>query len=309
MDGNTGKQGKIEEFRYYEMPVGRYDLALLGDKWITNYQTGEQHFHNFFEIGYCHYGKGNVYLGEKAPKYRKGSISLIPASFPHGVQSAPGSICYWEFLYIDISGFLGKCCGEDAYTKDKMQQSLIHIPFLVESKEYPRLSGVVKAILDENREKKSRSREAVNGYLYVLLQELVRLNENVFLGHGGNALHVEKIRPALFYVDFHYNEDIKIKKLAEACNISEPYFRRLFVECMNVAPLEYINMVRIQKACDILRKGDIPMNALAWKVGFSSVSTLERNFKKIVGDTPKQWKLKGANQGFVSYHTRALRGW
>ena len=68
-------------------------------------------------------------------------------------------------------------------------------------------------------------------------------------------------------------------------------------------------MVRVQKACDFLKKEDISMNALAWKVGFSSVSTLERNFKKIVGASPKQWKLKGAGGEFVSYRTRALRGW
>ena len=48
MEEKIEKAEKIEEFRYYEMPVGRYDLALLGDKWITNYHTNEQHFHNFF---------------------------------------------------------------------------------------------------------------------------------------------------------------------------------------------------------------------------------------------------------------------
>jgi len=309
MEGNTGKQKKIEEFRYYEMPMGRYDLALLGDKWITHYQTNEQHFHNFFEIAYCHYGEGFVYMGEESPSYQKGSITLIPANFPHGIQSAPGRVCFWEFLYVDIMGFAKNCGDEDACAKGKLLQNLINIPLLIEAGEYPRLSGLVLAILEENREKRFRNREAVNGYLYVLLQEMIRMDENMFRSQGSNMLHVEKIRPALVYVELHYSKEIKIKELARACSVSEPYFRRLFTECMNMAPLEYINMVRVQKACDFLKKEDLSMNALAWKVGFSSVSTLERNFKKIVGASPKQWKLKGAEGEFFSYRTRALRGW
>ncbi len=309
MEEKIEKAEKIEEFRYYEMPVGRYDLALLGDKWITNYHTNEQHFHNFFEIACCHYGSGVVYMGEESPAYKNGSITLIPANFPHGIQSNPGGTCCWEFIYFDMVGFVEKCCEDDTYTKDKMLQSLINIPFLLESEQHPRLANLVRSILNENRERKPRNREAVNGYLYVLMQELIRLNENRYVNHGGNALHVEKIRPALVYVELYYNREIKVQELAKACSISEPYFRKLFSECMNVAPLEYVNTVRIQKACDFLRKEDISMNALAWKVGFSSVSTLERNFKKIVGDSPKQWKLKGADHEFVSYRTRALRGW
>ena len=229
-------------------------------------------------------------MGEESPSYQKGSITLIPANFPHGIQSAPGRVCFWEFLYVDIMGFAKNCGDEDACAKGKLLQNLINIPLLIEAGEYPRLSGLVLAILEENREKRFRNREAVNGYLYVLLQEMIRMDENMFRSQGSNMLHVEKIRPALVYVELHYSKEIKIKELARACSVSEPYFRRLFTECMNMAPLEYINMVRVQKACDFLKKEDLSMNALAWKVGFSSVSTLERNFKKIVGASPKQWK-------------------
>ena len=146
--------------------------------------------------------------------------------------------------------------------------------------------------------------------MYVMIQELIRLYEDMNAEHNKEVLHVEKIRPALVHIELHYDEEIKIKNLAEICNISEAYFRRLFVNCMKVSPLEYINTVRIQKACELLKKQDIPMTTLAWKVGYSSVSTFERNFKKIVGDSPKQWRLKSKkDKEFVSYQTRVLRGW
>ena len=95
---------KVEEFRYYEMPVGRYDLALLGDSWITTYRTGEQHFHNFYEIGYCYFGEGVVFLGDKSEPYRAGTISLIPSNFPHGVQGGQRLP-----LGVAVSGFCRFC--------------------------------------------------------------------------------------------------------------------------------------------------------------------------------------------------------
>jgi len=304
------KQKKVEEFRYYEMPVGRFDRALLGEKWITTYRTGEQHFHNFFEVGYCYSGGGVVFLGEEAPEYKPGTISLIPSNFPHGVHSAECSVCSWEFLYLDFAGFLEKCYPEDKYRRTQILQQITQFPILIHSEDYPSLSGVVRAIFEENRQQKVLNLEAVCGYMYVMIQELIRLYEDMNAEHNKEVLHVEKIRPALVHIELHYDEEIKIKNLAEICNISEAYFRRLFVNCMKVSPLEYINTVRIQKACELLKKQDIPMTTLAWKVGYSSVSTFERNFKRIVGDSPKQWRLKSKkDKEFVSYQTRVLRGW
>ncbi len=304
------REKKVEEFRYYEMPMGRYDRALLGEKWITTYRTGEQHFHNYFEVGYCYFGKGIVFLGEKAPEYGPGTISLIPSNFPHGVHSAEGSVCSWEFLYLDLAGFLTACYPEDKYRRLRILQKITQFPILIQKEDYPGLSSAVRGILEENREQKAFNRETVCGYLFVLIHELIRLNEDITMEHERDALHVEKIRPALVHIELHYNEDIKIREMAEICNISEAYFRKLFVKCMKVSPLEYINTMRIQKACELLQKQDIPVNTLAWKVGYSSVSTFERNFKKIVGDSPKQWRLKSkSNKEFVSYQTRVLRGW
>lgn len=306
----SDKKEKIAEFRYYEMPLGRYDLALLGDKWVTTYCTGEQHFHNYFEISYCYYGKGQVFLGEDSVPYKDGTITLIPRNFPHGIHSAKGNICKWEFLYIDLIGFIEKCYEKDPHLKAQILKNITRMPLAVSKEDYPYLFHAIWGILEENRIQKSLYKDAILGYLYILVQELVRLNETIGLQTSAEVLHIEKIRPALTFAEANYKEEIKIEQLAMACNISVPYFRRLFVDCMHTSPLEYIHTLRIQKACEILQKEDIAIHTLAWKVGFTSVSAFERNFKKIVGQTPKQWKLKGAkDKEFVSYQTKVLRGW
>ena len=120
----------------------------------------------------------------------------------------------------------------------------------------------------------------------------------------------KKIRGALEYIETHYADEIRIRDLARECYVSESYFRKIFVQCMNVLPLEYVNLVRIQKACDLLQQSGEAIESLARKVGFTSQSTFMRNFKKYVGDTPKQWLLKNGNGSeYVNYHTKVLKGW
>lgn len=304
------QEEKYVEFRYYEMPMGRYDLALLGEEWVREYGNDPLHFHNYLEIGYCYYGDGYLRFGDEKKEYRDGSISIIPANFPHRTQGQVGGIEKWEYLYVDIAGVLKKFYADNKPFCEQFMRDMMHLPYLVTAENHSRLAFVVKAILDENREQRPCFKDAVNGYLLVLIQEIVRLGGKDVSEINLYESQLEKIRGALEYIETHYMHEIKIGDLARKCHVSESYFRKVFVRCMNVLPLEYVNLVRIQKACDMMLQSDDSLESLAWKVGFTSLSTFMRNFKKFVGDTPKQWVLKnGKKSEYVNYHTKVLKGW
>ena len=65
---------------------------------------------------------------------------------------------------------------------------------------------------------------------------------------------VTQIAAALDYVRMEYMHMIRVEELAQECHMSETHFRRLFESCMNMSPVDYINLVRIQKACDLLKR-------------------------------------------------------
>lgn len=298
------------EFRYYEIPMGRYDLALLGDEWIVEYGTDPLHFHNFLEIGYCYYGDGCMCFGDEEKEYHAGTVTIIPSNFPHRTKGPAGVIHKWEYLFVDIEGVLKKFYADNQLFREQFMYNMMHSPYLVSESENPRLASVVKAILEENREQKPCFKDAVNGYLFVLIQEIVRLGGTEISEINLYESQLEKIKGALEYIETHYVDDIKIGDLAKVCHVSESYFRKVFAQCMNVLPLEYVNLVRIQKACDLMRQTDDSLEVLAWKVGFTSLSTFMRNFKKIVGETPKQWMMKNSSKsGYVNYRTKVLKGW
>ena len=111
------------ELRYYKMPEGSPILALLGQKWVQNYGNDIDylHFHNYLEVGYCHYGNGIIQFAEKETPYHAGTLTFIPKNIPHRTCPVPeehNRKQKWEYLFIDTDRILKKVF-EDAPEKYK----------------------------------------------------------------------------------------------------------------------------------------------------------------------------------------------
>ena len=119
------------------------------------------------------------------------------------------------------------------------------------------------------------------------------------------------IRGALEYVDRDYAESIRVADMASKCNMSETHFRRVFEDAINMSPMDYLNLVRIQKACMIMNKTDHSMEVVAAECGFSTFSTFNRNFRKFLNTSPYQWKKNKENyvNKLLDYNINALKGW
>lgn len=93
--------------------------------------------------------------------------------------------------------------------------------------------------------------------------------------------------------------------------MSESHFRRVFEESMDMKPVDYINLIRIQCACELLKKTEKSMEEVAVASGFSSISSFNRNFKKILNISPYQWKRSAENYESKLLYCRisAQKGW
>lgn len=89
------------EYRYYEISWDIPVLVLTGEKWETIYGTDNMHFHNYLEIGYCHYGKGTVQLADRELTYDAAPLHSFLITFRTGhvrsrkrqMRSRSGNIC------------------------------------------------------------------------------------------------------------------------------------------------------------------------------------------------------------------------
>ncbi|MFR7899384.1 MAG: AraC family ligand binding domain-containing protein [Ruminococcus sp.] len=137
------------EFRYYQMQDGSPILALLGEKWEQNYGRDVDflHFHNYLEIGYCYSGAGELVLGEEPMRFAGREFTIIPPNFPHTTTSDIGNISKWEYLFIDVEGFLANAAGTPLRA-EKMVQRIYSKAFCLKECEYKSLSDKILKLLD-----------------------------------------------------------------------------------------------------------------------------------------------------------------
>ena len=98
------------------------------------------------------------------------------------------------------------------------------------------------------------------------------------------------IIPAIRYIESNYqNPKLSNAELAEKCNISEVYFRKIFTENYKTTPKQFIMDIRINKAKQLLSDGLIKVGAVAEQCGFSNQYHFCRLFKEKTGITPTEY--------------------
>ena len=155
--------------------------------------------------------------------------------------------------------------------------------------------------------------EEAKGVLGSLLVEVARMNrmsdeEEMDVDRGKITNMISK---TLDYIADNYMQDIKVEELARYIHISETHFRRVFYTYMKMSPLEYINTVRIQAACEFLKTTDEPIADIAYKCGFTTNSTFNRNFKQIMGMPPVEWRKRPENfeHQLLKFEIHSEEGW
>ena len=304
------------EFRFYEIPQGQSCLALLGEKWIMVYGKDDKflHFHNLFEVGYCRHGEGVLILDEKTCNYESGMLSVIPANYPHTTYSLEEN--FWEYIFFDIDLVLEQIYPDNPSKQREAREIANKRADLLYEYQHPEMAEIIKRIMEEMRDKKPYYIETTNSLLRAFVMLLIRF-QNTKDADGGGFKDVEdrgavmSIRPALEYMDREFAENIKVAELAECCNMSEAHFRRIFQDGINMTPMDYLNLVRIQKACMIMNKTDHSMEVVASECGFTTFSTFNRNFRKFLNTSPYQWKKNKDNytNKLLDYKINALKGW
>lgn len=300
------------EFRFYDIPKGDYVLPKLGKGWEQEYGIGYGrmlHFHNFMEIGYCYHGRGELLIEDRTYIYGDRMFTVIPENIPHTTISSPGNICKWEFLFIDIRNFVKTEMTSDSLQADEILRIINKRGTLKTAQNHPILSSLILKIIDECRNENVYYKESIKGYLRAFVIEVLRLDEEREKA-GGHRI-TQFIRDAIEYINAHYAQDVKIADVADHCGMSESHFRRKFENSMHMKPGDYLNMVRVDEACRLIRSGDRSIENIGVAVGYDTPSTFIRNFKKITGMTPQKWRKIQQESGMVrsSYHISAQKGW
>ncbi|WP_244489779.1 MULTISPECIES: AraC family transcriptional regulator [unclassified Rhizobium] len=122
-----------------------------------------------------------------------------------------------------------------------------------------------------------------------ILAELWRLGGAPFAPvKGGLAPWAE--RRCLELMRVRLSEDICLDDLAAEAQLSPFHFARMFKQSLGVPPRVHLTRLRLERACELLEKTDLPVTEIALEVGYSSNQVLARVFLKHQRMSPSEYR-------------------
>jgi AraC-like DNA-binding protein len=95
--------------------------------------------------------------------------------------------------------------------------------------------------------------------------------------------HYPVIKNLTSFIYEHTALPISLEDLSKESNMSKYYLIRTFKEVMGITPGQFIIQVRLEKAVELLKNTNIDITTAGFQVGFGSLSTFERTFRKRFG--------------------------
>jgi AraC-like DNA-binding protein len=92
------------------------------------------------------------------------------------------------------------------------------------------------------------------------------------------------------FINAHSDDELSLKKVAKAVNISANYLSEKFKEVTGVNFVDYIARRRVEKARDLLQNQNLRISEIAFAVGFQSLSQFNRVFKKLTRKSPSEFR-------------------
>ena len=140
----------------------------------------------------------------------------------------------------------------------------------------------------------TRQHDSVVKLLSIFAQHLSILSNQVVVQQENAEPPV--ISRAKEYIHEHQTEELSLGQVARAVNTSTYYFCKMFKKITGINFTDYVSRVRVEKAKNLLLNPNLRVSEIAFEVGFQSLTHFNRVFKKILGQSPTEYRVQLGGQ-------------
>jgi AraC-like DNA-binding protein/quercetin dioxygenase-like cupin family protein len=233
------------------------------------------HKHDYYELFFVERGSCTHEFDKKETLLIPGDSFLVPAHESHSFTlHKTASIFNCQFYpekienpEIDVQKFGKRLYQDDTtehYQANINKQGIIHL----EPNEMTFVLSIVKTMLDEQNRGDSYFREIKKLYLEIILINLKRVADRQFKNY---LLYPKRnqseILEILAFIEKNITEEIDFVTISRQKGYSPNHFRKIFKDFTGLSPVEYVNRLRIVKACGYLQNSDLNIGEIAESVG------------------------------------------
>ncbi|HUX95520.1 MAG TPA: AraC family transcriptional regulator [Bacteroidales bacterium] len=259
-----------------------------------NDSGGMWHFHPEYELVLNMKSNGTRIIGDSAELFDQYDMVLIAGNIPHSWNYYKQYNTLPEKHGIMVH-FKSSSFGEPMLSQYEMS-SLKQL--LVDAER-----GIAFSVEDAKKTEKHLVQMIGNKSLdkmldfFNVLNILTKSEKKVFLCSENYKMSFDekgnkKMTDVYTYIRENYFKPISLKKVAKIARMSPFSFSRYFKKNCGACFVEYLNRVRTNKACYLLRETDHQVQDIALECGFGSISNFNKQFRKAEGLAPRDYRAQ-----------------
>jgi AraC-like DNA-binding protein/ligand-binding sensor protein len=136
----------------------------------------------------------------------------------------------------------------------------------------------------------ARKHESVVKLLTIFAQHLAIVSNQILVRQENAEPPV--ITKAKKFIEEHQTEDISLSQVAKAVNTSSFYFCKMFRKITGINFTDYVSRLRIERAKNLLLNPNLRISEIAFEVGFQSLTHFNRIFKRVLGQSPTDYRVQ-----------------
>lgn len=265
---------------------------------VPYHRSASLHRHEFHELVMILGGKGRHVTPDGAHPLEKGDVFLVHGETSHGYTDTKDmrlvNILFDPKRLILPLADLEQLPGY--HVLFRLEPRLRHLPayrrrLRLTGSQIAKVAPLISLLEDETRNRPPGYRCMATAHLSELICKLSR-----FCSEESTPAHrpLLRIGEILSHIEGNFDDRLTLPRLAEMAAMSESSLARVFRRAVGCPPVEYVIRVRIRKAREMLRLGDVRISDVAFRCGFNDSNYFSRQFGRVTGESPRAYRNRVA---------------
>ncbi len=252
------------------------------------------HIHPEYELILVLQGRGYRIVGDNISRLVAGDLVLVGPGLPHIWQDepSPGKRGAVNFVLIQFEeralteGLLRFPAMEPVRRMLHRAAQGLHVVGTTRNK----VSGLMKHMTE------IKGMERVLHFFQILTvmaaSEECRPIASPGFASNTSPYDQERMDRVFQFLNSEIGREVRLSQAAEIIHLSEGAFSRFFREHTGKTFPQFVNELRIGKACSLLMEGDLNITEIAYDCGFTNLSNFNRQFLRLKGISPREFRVQ-----------------
>ncbi|TYA92139.1 AraC family transcriptional regulator [Seonamhaeicola marinus] len=276
-----------ENFVNKRINIAEKEVPCLDSAW---------HYHSEYELLYISKSSGIRFVGDNVSHFSPGELVLIGPYLPHLYRNDPA---YYEEggdlkVKTIVMKFSKNFMGEGTFDNPEFAS----VAKLLEESKFGVLfdKNISRALHDEIIELTQLSKGEQSIRMLDFLYRLSHVEEKQALSSTDmrqfSTENPDRLDTVIKYISDNYMNSISLGDIANIACMTTNSFCRFFKKMTNKSFTEFLNEIRIRNAARMLVQENYPISEICFLVGYKSIPNFNKQFKQIMGETPKSYRYK-----------------